>query len=38
LEKGCVEIRWRRDGKTEDVPLGHAAEKIRGLLTAQIEP
>jgi prolyl-tRNA synthetase len=38
LEKGCVELRWRRDGKTEDVPVGNAAEKIRGLVAAQLAP
>jgi prolyl-tRNA synthetase len=32
LEKGCVELRGRRDGKTEDVPVGEAAEQIRKIV------
>jgi prolyl-tRNA synthetase len=32
LEKGCVELRWRRDGKTEDLPVRGAAERIRKLI------
>jgi prolyl-tRNA synthetase len=38
LEKGCVELRWRRDSKTEDIPVDHAAEQIRALVTAQLHP
>ncbi len=33
LEKGCVELRWRREGKTEEVPVGEAAAKIHALVT-----
>jgi len=29
LEKGSVELRWRRDGRTEDIPVAEAQEKIR---------
>ncbi len=32
LEKGCIELRWRREGKTEEVPVGEAAEKIHALV------
>jgi prolyl-tRNA synthetase len=32
LERGCVELRWRRDGKSEDLPVGEAAERIRKLI------
>jgi prolyl-tRNA synthetase len=32
LEKGCVELRWRRDGKTEDLPVRGAAERIQKLI------
>jgi len=28
LQKGCVEVRWRRDGKTEEILVGEAAQKI----------
>jgi prolyl-tRNA synthetase len=28
LEKGCVELRWRRGGKSEDVPVAEAAERV----------
>jgi len=34
LEKGCVELRWRRDGKTEDLPVADAAQRI-GKLVAE---
>ena len=34
LEKGCVELRWRRDGKTEDLPIADAAPRI-GKLVAE---
>jgi prolyl-tRNA synthetase len=32
VEKGCVELRWRRDAKTEDVPIADAAERIDRLI------
>jgi prolyl-tRNA synthetase len=32
LEKGCVELRWRRDGKTEDIPVAQAAQKIQKII------
>jgi prolyl-tRNA synthetase len=32
LEKNSVELRWRRDGKTEDVPIAGAAERIGKLV------
>lgn len=32
LERGCVELRWRRDGKSEDLPVGEAAQRIRKLI------
>jgi prolyl-tRNA synthetase len=32
LEKGCVELRWRRDGKNEDLPVAEAAERIGKLI------
>jgi prolyl-tRNA synthetase len=31
LERGCVELRWRRDGKTEEIILGEAAQKIHAV-------
>ncbi|MGH7824943.1 MAG: proline--tRNA ligase [Candidatus Binatia bacterium] len=37
LEKGCVEMRWRRDGKTEDVTVADAAEKVQQVVTAQLQ-
>ena len=33
LEKGCVELRWRREGKTVEIPLGEAAAQIHALVT-----
>jgi prolyl-tRNA synthetase len=32
LEKGCVELKWRRDGRAQELPIGHAAEQIRELV------
>jgi prolyl-tRNA synthetase len=34
LEKGCVELRWRRDRKSEDLPVTEAAEQIRKIIAA----
>jgi len=33
LERGCIELRWRRDGKTEEIPVADSAEKLHTLLT-----
>ena len=33
LEKGCVELRWRREGKTVEIPVGEAAAQIHALVT-----
>ncbi|MBI2540768.1 MAG: proline--tRNA ligase [Deltaproteobacteria bacterium] len=33
LEKGCVELRWRREGKTAEIPVGEAAARIHALVT-----
>lgn len=32
LERGCVEVRWRRDGKTEEIPVGQARQKIESMV------
>jgi prolyl-tRNA synthetase len=37
LEKNVVELRWRRDGKTEEVPLGEAAQKVYGIVTQTLQ-
>lgn len=37
LAKGRVELRWRRDGKTEEIPLDTAAENIHSAVAAQIK-
>lgn len=36
LSKGLVELRWRRGNKTDEVPLGEAAEQIYDIVTAAI--
>jgi prolyl-tRNA synthetase len=36
LEKGCIELRGRRDGKTEEVAVADAAQTIRGIVTGAI--
>jgi prolyl-tRNA synthetase len=37
LEKSCVELRWRRDGKTEEIPLGEAAQAVHGIVTQALQ-
>jgi prolyl-tRNA synthetase len=37
LEKGCVELRGRRDGKTEEVTIADAADKVQNAVTAQLQ-
>jgi prolyl-tRNA synthetase len=34
VEKGCVELRWRRDGTSEDLPIVDAAERIAERIAA----
>ncbi len=36
LGKGCVELRWRRDGKTDEIPLTAAARQIHDIVAAAI--
>ncbi len=33
LERGCIELRWRRDGKAEEIPVTDSAEKLHAVLT-----
>lgn len=37
LEKGCLELRLRRDGKTEEVPVADGATKIRAIVNQALE-
>ena len=37
LEKDCVELRWRRDGKTDEIPLGDAAQTIHSIITQSLQ-
>jgi prolyl-tRNA synthetase len=37
LEKNVVELRWRRDGKTEEVPVGEAAQKVYDIVTQTLQ-
>ena len=32
LEKGCIELRWRRDGKTGEIPVSQAADALTALV------
>jgi prolyl-tRNA synthetase len=32
LEKGCIELRWRRDGKSQEVPIDKAADTLAALV------
>jgi prolyl-tRNA synthetase len=36
LNKGCVELRWRRDGKIDEISIGDAAEKIHTIILTAI--
>ncbi len=33
LDKGCVEVRWRREGRTEEIPVREARQKIQAFVT-----
>ena len=37
LEKGCLELRWRREGKTEEVPVADGATKIRAIVNQALQ-
>ncbi len=37
LEKNAVELRWRRDGKTDEIPLGDAAQAIHSIITQSLQ-
>jgi prolyl-tRNA synthetase len=36
LDKGCYELRWRRDGKTDEIPVGDAAQAIKSLIAQAV--
>lgn len=36
LEKGFVELRWRRDGKVEEIRLNEAAQKIKAIVAGAV--
>ena len=37
LEKGCVEVRWRREGQMEEVSVGEAANKIQTVINEALK-
>ena len=37
LDKGCVELRWRRDGKTDEIAVADAAKTIENLITQAVQ-
>ena len=37
LEKDTVDLRWRRDGKTDEIPLGDAAQTIHIIITQSLQ-
>ncbi|HET8564621.1 MAG TPA: proline--tRNA ligase [Candidatus Binatia bacterium] len=37
LEKGCVEVRWRRDGRSEEFPIPEATEKIQSIVAEALQ-
>ena len=36
LAKDCVELRWRRDGRTEEIPVSEAARQIHAIVTREL--
>jgi prolyl-tRNA synthetase len=36
LDKGCVEVRRRRDGTVQEIPIEQAADRIQGAIQAEI--
>jgi len=37
LEKGCIELRRRQDGKTEEIPVAESAQKLQTILTEALQ-
>ena len=37
LEKNTVELRWRHDGKTDEIPLGDAAQAIDNIVSQSLQ-
>ena len=37
LEKGCVEVRWRREGRVEEFPVGEARQKLEEIVKEALE-
>jgi prolyl-tRNA synthetase len=37
LEKGSVELRWRANGKTDEVPVSEAAQKVHSIVTQAVQ-
>jgi prolyl-tRNA synthetase len=37
LDKGSVELRWRRDGKTDEIAVADAARTIQNLITQAVQ-
>jgi prolyl-tRNA synthetase len=37
LEKGCVELRWRRDGKTDNIPVDEASQRVHTIVTQALQ-
>ncbi len=37
LDKGCIELRSRRDGKTDEVALGDAVKTIQTIIAQAVQ-
>jgi prolyl-tRNA synthetase len=35
LDKGCIELRWRRDGSMKEIPIEEAADRIQETIRAE---
>ena len=37
LEKGCIELRWRHNGKTDEIPVADSAKKLHTILAQALQ-
>jgi prolyl-tRNA synthetase len=37
LERGCIELRWRHDGKTDEIPVADSAKSLHAILTQALQ-
>src|SRR5919109_1755139 len=37
LERDCIELRWRHDGKTDEIPVADSAKSLHAILTQALQ-